>query len=188
MTMDFDLISANEISINKALVERQATPVPWGFYLKDILTQEMLIKAINEFRNNQQWEKLEMQPYAGRHRIPWKDDSVIAEIHIAFSRLEHRISAICNKELKFSSVDWWQDDETYTILPHLDNDRISAAVQIYIDESGPDSGTEFYSNNQLVYKAPWQSNCGYMLINTPDSVHGMMCPGYKRHSLYAIFN
>lgn len=187
MSLDFKLINDNEISINQALVNIKKTPVDWVFEIENALTPDMLSKVVFEFENNNVWEKVELQADSSRQRIPWKPDSVIAEIHVAFDRISHRISTICQNTVKLASVDWWLDDESYTISPHLDNERIVAAVQIYVGESASSSGTELYVDNNIVHKIPWKSNCGYLLINTPNSYHGMTYPGSKRRSLYGIF-
>jgi len=81
----------------------------------------------------------------------------------------------------------WEDSPEYTIDPHVDNDAINYAVQIYLNDADPDCGTCMYRDGEVIYQVPFKKNTGYILKNGVNSWHGMTKPGNVRRSLYVNY-
>jgi len=77
----------------------------------------------------------------------------------------------------------WKDEEDFWMGPHLDNDRVKVAVQIYLDDRNS-PGTQF--GDRLVN---YGRNRGYIMYNSPDMLHGVpeQIPHEGRLSVYALY-
>jgi hypothetical protein len=74
-------------------------------------------------------------------------------------------------DLKFASVDIWQDDIGYYIGPHIDDPSIKLAIQIYLGDDN--IGTSLFDDQGNALKTfRYTLNTGYALLNTKDSRHG----------------
>ena len=81
----------------------------------------------------------------------------------------------------------WRDHEGYTISNHVDNERVVAAMQIYLSPTLTTLGTWFLDDIEI----PFVQNTGYLMHNRNAMVHGMkntVPSGYTRISLYALFD
>jgi hypothetical protein len=188
--IDFELVNSNIESLRRSLVLKNSVGVDWAYGLGQVFTDLFIDKVTAEFDTNTEWTTVDLQTTSDRKLIAWKQDSVIEEAHMIFEACTQQVSELFQKDMTFSSVNFWQDGPAYSIAPHTDitSGRISASIQIYIGESGASSGTELYSNGVIFYKFPWKQNTGYIMNTVPASVHGMMSPGYTRRSVYAIYN
>jgi len=186
--IDQGLIESNISTLRDSLNNRKGTGLDYVYSLNNVFSIDMIEKIRKEFKFNTEWNTVHLQEKFPRKAIPWKPESVVEEVYSVFRALEQEISVIFSTQLKFQSVNFWQDSPGYTIDPHLDNNRISVAVQVYINEADPLLGTEMYKDGNVFYKLPWISNTGYILNNTPDSIHGMQTAGTtSRQHVYAIY-
>lgn len=186
--IDQTLIESNIITLRDSLNNRKGTGLDYVHSLNNVFSIDMIEKIRKEFESNTEWTTVHLQEKLPRKAIPWKSESVVEEVHSVFQALEQEVSVIFSKQLKFQSVNFWQDSPGYSINPHLDNNRISVAVQVYINEADPLLGTEMYKDGDVFYKLPWIPNTGYILNNTPNSIHGMRTTGNtNRQHVYAIY-
>ena len=87
-------------------------------------------------------------------------------------------------DLKFDSVDVWQDLSGYYLTPHTDNESIKVAVQIYLSDH--DQGTCMYDHeNEIVHTFPFKNNFGYSLLNNENSLHGV--PEIKKDGRISLY-
>jgi hypothetical protein len=187
MNLDFDLIDQNINNVNKSISRRIDLNVPWAYQINNVFTDAMIAKIKCEFLQNKNWDKIDLQENKPRQSIRWRHDSVIGEMFMIFQTCENTISKIFNRVVTMSSVNLWQDAPDYQIGPHLDNDRISIAVQIYINDAKIACGTEFYEDKKFIDQIPFECNTGYIMNNTPNSYHGMTTTGATRQSVYIIY-
>ena len=85
--------------------------------------------------------------------------------------------------LRFAFVAIWKDSAGYTIPPHVDNDGVKGAMQIYLNDIPQNLGTWFEE-----IEMPFIKNTGYIMNNTTRPKHGMkeIVPDHMtRYSLYA---
>lgn len=81
----------------------------------------------------------------------------------------------------------WKDSAGYTISNHADNDRVAAAMQIYLSPTYFELGTWFNDTEEI----PFIQNTGYLMHNRNKPIHGMknaVPVGYTRFSLYVLFD
>jgi hypothetical protein len=86
---------------------------------------------------------------------------------------------------KFLNVSIWKDLPGYCIADHVDNVRVQAAMQIYLNDLPTSLGTWFEET-----EIPYVQNSGYIMNNQHQPRHGMKNPvpdGVVRYSLYARF-
>ena len=119
-----------------------------------------------------EFSKLEMQEDFPR-RVLSPDDILKKKLQIFFMN-KQITSALSDKfqlDLKFASLDVWQDFPGYHLPPHTDNKRIKLALQIYIGEH--DVGTSLFdSKDHLMKTFEFIDNSGYALLNNEISRHG----------------
>ena len=140
---------------------------------------EELVDDLVKFsqRSDVPWEKQEMQEHLPRQKISWLLDSPIETTHNYFANLK------MFSHLHFMGITLWNDEKNFWMLPHLDNDRIKVAVQIYLDDRNS-PGTQF--GDRLV---KYGRNRGYIMYNSPDMLHGVpeQVPHEGRLSVYALY-
>ena len=122
--------------------------------------------------SGKKFDRLEMQEDFPR-TVLTMDDVLKKELHIFFmnKKITTALSKKFKSDLKFSSVDVWQDFVGYYLPPHVDDKRIKLALQIYIGEH--EVGTSLYNGNDDTIKTfEFANNCGYALLNNAYSRHG----------------
>ncbi len=133
--------------------------------------------------------KLDNQEHLERQVLD-PDDVVIRQLQVFFmnTKITNALGKKFGFNLKFDSVDVWQDLPGYYLTPHTDNESIKVAVQIYLSDN--DQGTCLYNEKgEIVYKFPFRNNFGYSLLNNKNSMHGV--PEIKnsgRISLYVRYS
>jgi hypothetical protein len=136
------------------------------------------------------FDKLEKQEKSLRKKLSYQS-KLSKELNIFFSNIKitKSFEDLYCMALSFNSCDLWQDGVGYFLPPHIDDDRIQLAVQIYLNESRS-SGTKFFSStvNDALDPRKWQDeylqhevkevyykkNSGYSLLNNLHSLHGVM--------------
>ena len=140
---------------------------------------EELVDDLVKFskRTDVPWEKQEMQENLLRRKISWLLDSPIETTHNYFANLK------MFSHLHFMGITLWKDEEDFWMLPHLDNNRVKVAIQIYLDDRNS-PGTQF--GDRLV---KYGRNRGYIMYNSPDMLHGVpeQIPHEGRLSVYALY-
>lgn len=149
-----------------------------------------ILSTINSFLDiNDKWEDVDLQQEYPRRAVHWdqSDASPYKQMHFIFQQLTPVIRGVFNEHVEFKHSNMWEDSPEYTILPHVDNDNINYAIQIYLNDADPDCGTCMYQNGQVIYQVPFVKNTGYILKNGANSWHGMTKPGNTRRSLYVNY-
>tara|TARA_B110000285_G_scaffold176811_1_gene198580 strand:+ start:1104 stop:1559 length:456 start_codon:yes stop_codon:yes gene_type:complete len=123
------------------------------------------------------WELQEMQEELPRRKISWLLDSPVETVHNYFQSLPML------SHLNFMGISLWDDDRDFWMHPHLDNDRVKVAVQIYLDNRNS-PGTQF--GDRLIR---YGRNRGYIMYNNSDMLHGVpkQIPHEGRLSVYALY-
>lgn len=123
------------------------------------------------------WELQEMQEDLPRRKISWLLDSPVETVHNYFQSLS------MFSHLHFMGITLWKDEKDFWMAPHLDNDRVKVAIQIYLDDRNS-PGTQF--GDRLIN---YGRNRGYIMYNTPDMLHGVpkQIPHEGRLSVYALY-
>ena len=137
---------------------------------QDFFGKEMLDQIQNPGKLN--LVPLEQQEENSRSRVDEKDE-IIKKLKILFMHrpITEALEKKFNTDLKFASVDIWQDEIGYYIGPHIDDPRIKLAVQIYLGDDN--TGTSLFDgDNNAIKTFQYKINTGYALLNTKDSRHG----------------
>ena len=133
--------------------------------------------------------KLEFQEDLPRVRLDYKDE-LMKSIKVFFmnTNITQALEKKFSTELKFESVDIWIDDEGYALAPHIDDERIKLALQIYLGDNNV--GTSLYANNGNIKTFEYKFNSGYALLSNANSLHGLDNPVKNpgRTSLYVRYS
>jgi len=127
---------------------------------------------------NVPWQSQEMQENLLRKKISWLSDSPIEAAHNYFNNLP------MFAHLDFMGISLWKDDKDFWMAPHIDNDRVKVAIQIYLDDQNS-PGTQF--PDRLI---EYGRNRGYIMYNNSDMIHGVpkQIPHEGRLSVYALYH
>lgn len=162
----------------------------WAWRIENVLPDDIIVDIRDFMAANQKWETEQLEFDIPRRAVHWDQVSTspYRRMHYAFQQLSPVISEAIGHQVDFQHCNMWEDGTEYIIPPHVDNDSIRVAIQVYLNDADEDCGTSIYSSqNTEIYKFPFISNTGYIMHNTPTSWHGMMTPGNVRRSLYANY-
>ena len=130
-----------------------------------------MIEQVTEL-SNLNMVPLENQIEKQRFRVDYQEQ-VMKRLDIFFrhASITKALEKKFETDLKYSSVDIWQDSPGYFLEPHTDDPRIKLALQIYLGDDN--IGTSLYDNDNKSLKTfEYKFNCGYALLNTDISRHG----------------
>jgi len=145
--------------------------------VENFLPNSLVDQLVTFAKTNQYWQLQEMQENLPRKKISWLLDSPIETAHNWFENIP------LFKHLDFMGITLWKDDVDFAMSPHLDNDRVRVAVQIYLDDR-ESPGTQF-GDRMIKYGR----NRGYIMYNNPTMIHGVpdQTPHEGRLSIYALY-
>ena len=121
-----------------------------------------------------------------RKRVDYSE-KLSKELNIFFKnkKITNCLQDIFNMTLTPDTSDIWIDYPGYYLIPHVDDNRIKLAIQIYIgDQQQP--GTSFYGSRNLsnkIHEVLYKRNRGYALFNNNKSWHAVqpqMVDGHRR--------
>ena len=140
---------------------------------------------------NLNFDRLENQENYPRKRLSY-NEKLSKQLHIFFmnSKITNALAKKFNIDLRFKSVDIWIDNKNYELLPHIDNDSIKLALQIYLGNNHP--GTSLYQNKDdktSFYTFKFKENHGYAMLLNDKTFHGVdKIEKDGRISLYARYS
>ena len=120
--------------------------------------------------------ELENQKKLPRQRAEY-NQLLIKELKIIFSHsnIRQALEKKYNIKLRVHSIDIWFDYKDYFLNSHVDDESIKLSLQIYLtNDQHP--GTVLYQSKQDTEYFdifPYQFNCGYSMLNTKNSYHGL---------------
>lgn len=163
--------------------------------LENILPNKLCEKLWQYIQTTDQWHPIEDAFYQkNRRKIVWHADTVIEELHTAFSMVTQTINNMLpsQQQHNFIGISLWEDTDGYNIDWHTDNELLSGAIQIYLfDTCAKDYGTTFKVDSALV-ELPFMHNTGYLIDQHQNQIiHKTTQPtpnGVKRYSLYASWS
>lgn len=165
------------------------------YKVSDILPNEIIEEIQQENFDAYKWEIQEGQADWKRKKLLPHSSSPLTKIDKFLNTVRLEIADILNIELVeydcWSS--FWYDQAGFTTQIHLDG-ALPIAMQLYLLEGNPDSGTVFYYSNNVPwkvrYKFPYMPNTGYIMLNGPNQWHAVptvLRPGERRLSSYTYF-
>jgi len=133
--------------------------------------------------------RLERQENFPRQRVDYSEN-MMKQLKIFFmnTNITKALSRKFKTSLEFASVDIWQDWAGFILPPHTDDLRVKLALQIYLGDDN--IGTSLFDSDKNCIKTfPFESNSGYALLNTKESLHGTEAKATKgpRKSLYVRY-
>jgi len=120
--------------------------------------------------------QLERQIKLPRQRADYNQE-LMRELKIIFSHstIRKALEKKYNIKLRVRSIDIWFDYKDYVLNSHVDDESIKLSLQIYLtNDQHP--GTVLYQSKQDTEYFdifPYQFNCGYSMLNTKNSYHGL---------------
>ena len=154
---------------------------PDVYSIKNLFEPETLTVLLNKLDLEHNWQLQESQEFFPRQTLPWLTDGILDEVWCMLNALD-----FSRFKFKFLNVSIWKDLPGYCINPHIDNTRVKAAMQIYLNDLPKELGT-WFEETEISYV----QNSGYIMNNQYQPVHGMkhpVPPGLVRYSLYARFD
>jgi len=151
------------------------------YHVHDLLNEHTLATILQQLELQTHWQSVLMQENKPRKSLSWIDNGLLDQIWCMLDKLDYSRFG-----LKFTHVSLWKDQHPYFIGQHVDNDQVSAAMQIYLNSGLAELGTWFEG-----IPIPFVPNSGYIMHNRNKLKHGMkhaVPPGFVRYSLYALFD
>jgi hypothetical protein len=151
------------------------------YSIKNLFEPDVLSVLLNKLNLETNWQLQENQEFLPRRTLSWLTDGVLDEVWCMLNTLD-----FSRFKLKFLNVSIWKDLPGFCSGPHIDNDRVKAAMQIYLNDLPKELGTWFEET-----EIPYVQNSGYIMNNQNRPKHGMKHPvpdGLVRYSLYARFD
>lgn len=184
--IDNDLITETEFHIMNSFLNKENTPSPYLYLLKNFFPLSLYEKLLNFSQNSRDY--IVDKNNIGRQKITWVPDSVFEEIYMVFQNLTPYMIQSYKKNLKFHGLCLWKDTKNFKTSWHIDVPIIEIAIQIYLE--GPqDYGTKFKIDD-LEIELPFIPNTGYIMDNSGKLIHSMPNRVLKndvRYSLYGIW-
>lgn len=145
-----DLYSVNNI-INDALIQ-------------DLAKEDFLSYEFEDFEDH------EDRP---RRLLKLHKESVLTKINFDLFTKLPMISQKVGMKFKTIKTVYWLDLPGYKLEPHLDDNRVYCAMQIYL--WGDDVGTTFYEDESLKVRKAFNfvPNTGYIMKQNADQLHGV---------------
>ena len=159
---------------------QQLHPDLWA--IQHLLSDDELKEILDRVVHETQWGKVDLQEHFNRKHIVWQSDGLCDWLFCKLAELD-----FSRFGLLLRNVTIWKDTAGYTIENHVDNNRVVAAMQIYLSDSYTGLGTWFADTIEI----PFVQNTGYLMHNRNQLEHGMkntVPPGYSRISFYALFD
>ena len=147
------------------------------FQVDSIYSQELLAEfaAIDHLQT--EWRREDWQDQYPRRRLIYSVDSIYAQLENCVKAHLQSISKIIGIDIVACDTGFWLDLPDFCMSPHLDNEGVSASMQMYLNVNDISLGTAFYNpDNSVRYQSPYIVNTGYIMINGPEQTHGMGCP------------
>jgi hypothetical protein len=168
--------------MNQQAIDNARILLPDLWAIEHLLTPEEFVILTDLLEKENTWNKVDLQEHLSREECAWQIDGLCDWLWEKLSNLD-----FSRFGLQFRTVTVWRDMPGYCIRNHVDNDRVVAAMQIYLSESKPGLGTWFNDTVEI----PFITNTGYLMHNRNHLIHGMknsVPNGYVRKSLYAWFD
>jgi hypothetical protein len=167
--------------MNQHAIDNATMLRPDLYIIKNLFDSDVLNDLLAQLELETQWEHQFLQERLPRRTLRWVDDGLLDKVWCMLNDLD-----FSRFNFKFANVSIWKDLPGYCIKPHVDNDRVKAAMQIYLSDLPREFGTWFEE-----IEIPYVQNSGYIMNNQYQPWHGMKTPvpdGIVRYSLYARFN
>ena len=147
------------------------------FQVDSIYSQELLAEFADTDHLQSDWRKEDWQDEYPRRRLIYASDSIYAHLENCVKAHLQSISKIIGIDIAACDTGFWLDLPGFCMSPHLDNDGVSASMQVYLNVNESSLGTAFYNADKSVrYQSPYTVNTGYIMINGPQQTHGMGNP------------
>lgn len=147
------------------------------FEVQNFYPEELLSRFLSTDHLVQPYKKEDWQDNWPRRRIVHDVDPIYNDLDTYVKLQLPSISDIVNRELMACDTGFWLDEAGFRMAPHVDNAGVQVAMQIYLNENDITLGTVFYDNTLSVrYRPLYKVNWGYLMINNPNQLHGMMNP------------
>jgi len=150
--------------------------------IQNLLSDNEIKEILNGVSQETLWGEVDLQQHLNRKQCIWQTEGLCDWIFCKLAELD-----FSRFDLLLRNVTIWRDTAGYTIKNHTDNNRVVAAMQIYISDSCPELGTWFTNTIEI----PFVQNTGYLMHNRNQLEHGMknLVPlGYSRISFYVLFD
>ena len=166
--------------MNQSAIDNAALLRPDLYSIKNLFDPIELNELVKTIDKQTQWQAQELQETLPRLTLPWVTDGLLDQVWSLLDQLDYSRFGF-----KFLNVSIWKDLPGYCIAEHVDNIRVQAAMQIYLNDLPTSLGTWFEET-----EIPCVPNSGYIMNNQHQPRHGMKTPvpdGDVRYSLYARF-
>ena len=118
------------------------------------------------------WISLQDSKYSQAHtprRVLDTTQGIFAELNKCMVELLPQVKELTQLPISNLYTDVWADYEGYTLPMHIDNDAIYITMQVYLTPGDINLGTSFSEHT-----IPYKPNTGYLMVNSPSSLHGML--------------
>ncbi len=148
------------------------------FSVTDVYSVTLLERLYKTDHWKSAWQREDWQADWNRRRIVNEPGSIYEAVDLYIKSKLPEIEEITNTNILSCDTGFWLDEPGFTTNPHLDNDGVYMAMQVYLTEHPDvDMATEFYNKDNTVrFKPEYKVNHGYLMVNAPGQHHGMLTP------------
>lgn len=196
--IDQELINYNTDTLSTAFKNsRQITPQLK--FIQDAFDQSMLEKLqeyVDTHYHSNLWvsettaygQPMDNRP---RHKLAWDPESVVEEIHEVCQLITPMLQELDPTiPIVFDGITLWRDQGGYDLGWHTDNPAIHLTMQIYLNGSLTNPGTEFKTDEGSI-TAPFVPNTGYFLdqrsVRPMHRLSHAVPKNQIRYSLFALW-
>lgn len=146
------------------------------FKIENILPDSLVQEILSTDWMAEPWDLMEWQEHWNRRKI--SDTPLLNRVDEYLNSILPAIGEACEIGVNQCHTIVWLDQPGLTVPPHLDNQGMPIAMQLYWNINDQNLGTEFYHDadgKSVRYKCPYTVNTGYLMLNnTLEQWHGMM--------------
>ena len=108
------------------------------YKIENLFEHDELTELLKNIDKESQWQSQEMQELLPRLTLPWIPDGILDQLWCMLTDLD-----FSRFGFKVSNVSVWKDLPGYCSNEHIDNTRVQAAMQIYLNKLPTHLGTWF---------------------------------------------
>lgn len=141
------------------------------FYVEEVYPLTLLDKLTKQYAASVPWRREDMQAEWLRRRLD--NTELVNEFDAYIKTCSSQIEQATGFPILSCDTGFWLDEPGFIVDKHLDNNAVSASMQIYMWDNDLLPGTAFYSDNSVRKEFAYKQNTGYLMINGANQWHGM---------------
>ena len=142
------------------------------FAVLNLLPNPVLDRIAQEDFLQMPFTTQERQENRPRRKLKVTPKSVLHQVRHAVDSNIKNLSKVIKKKINKIDTYFWLDLPGFSMDPHVDNEGVSYAMQIYLKKCD-NAGTVFYNENTVRHTFDHVPNNGYIMVNNSNQKHAV---------------